>query len=156
MKISVYSIGKSNIHFVQEAEMYYIRKIQHFTKFEMIKKESKKSSGVDIPSIQKSEMELIIRSAERTDRLILLDERGEHLSSRELAAYIGQLQNESVKHSFWVIGGAYGFHPDLYPKAQKIIALSKLTFSHQLVRIIILEQIYRAFTILNNHPFHHD
>lgn len=101
-------------------------------------------------------MELILRENESADYLILFDERGKQLSSRDLAAFIAQLQNDSVRHSLWVIGGAYGFHTDLYSKAKKIVSLSKLTFSHQLVRVIVLEQLYRAFTILHNHPYHHD
>lgn len=156
MKISVFSIGRSNIRFVEDAEAYYTRKIRYFTKFEMLKQEPKKSVGKDITSVQKAEMDLILRSSAHADRLILLDERGEHFSSKELATYISQLQNESVRHSMWVIGGAFGFHSDLYPSAQKTISLSRLTFSHQLVRIIVLEQLYRAFTILHNHPYHHD
>ncbi len=122
----------------------------------MLKQETKKSVGTDITSVQKAEMDLILRSSAQADRLILLDERGEHLSSKQLATYIAQLQNESVRHSMWVIGGAYGFHSDLYAHSQKTISLSRLTFSHQLVRIIVLEQLYRAFTILHNHPYHHE
>ena len=156
MKISVYSIGKSNIRFVEEAEAYYTRKIRYFTKFEMIKQQPKRSAVTDVSSAQKAERDLILRSSAHADCLILLDERGEHLSSKELATYIAQLQNESVRHSMWVIGGAFGFHSDLYACAQKTISLSKLTFSHQLVRIIVLEQLYRAFTILHNHPYHHE
>ncbi|MFN3952268.1 MAG: 23S rRNA (pseudouridine(1915)-N(3))-methyltransferase RlmH [Thermaurantimonas sp.] len=156
MKISVYSIGKSNILFVKEAEAYYTRKIRHYTKFELIRQEAKRSWGTNAESIQKAERDLILRSSAQADRLILLDERGEHLSSKELATYIAQLQNESVRHSMWVIGGAYGFHPDFYTNSQKMISLSRLTFSHPLARIIVLEQLYRAFTILHNHPYHHD
>ncbi|GCD76918.1 ribosomal RNA large subunit methyltransferase H [Thermaurantimonas aggregans] len=156
MKISLLTIGKSNISYVNEAETYYLPRLRHYTRFEYLKQEPKKVANADITSVQKAEMELILRESEGSDCLILFDERGKLLSSRELAALIGQLQNNSVRHSLWVIGGAYGFHSDLYSKAKKIISLSKLTFSHQLVRVIVLEQFYRAFTILHNHPYHHD
>lgn len=144
------------MEYVRHAESYYLPKIRHYTRFDYHLHEPKKQSASDIQAIQKSEMEWILRAFEGAEPLILFDERGEHLSSRDLAAYIRQLQNESVRHSIWVIGGAYGFHADMYAKAKKIISLSKLTFSHQLVRVIALEQLYRAFTILHNHPYHHD
>ncbi|GCD78774.1 23S rRNA (pseudouridine(1915)-N(3))-methyltransferase RlmH [Schleiferia thermophila] len=156
MKITLLSIGKSNIDFVSLAEQYYLSKINYFAKVDLLKEEPKRTSSAESNYIKKNEADIILKNLSSFDYLVLFDERGVHLTSRELANFIQNLQMINVKRSLWVIGGSYGFHSSVYTKAHKLISLSKLTLSHQIVRIVVLEQFYRAFSILNNHPYHHD
>ncbi len=156
MKITLLSIGKSNIDFVNLAEQYYTNKINYFTKFEILKEEIKRATSSNEDYIKKVEADIILKNSESVDYLVLFDERGVQFSSRELAKFIHNLQIKNIKKSLWVIGGPFGFHSSVLKRANKLISLSNLTFSHQVVRIIVLEQIYRAFSILNNHPYHHE
>ena len=101
------------------------------------------------------EGEQIIKLLEKGDYVILLDETGKEFTSKEFAGYINKKQVANVKHLVFILGGAYGFSDELYQLANEKMSLSKMTFPHQMVRYIFLEQLYRAFTIINNEPYHH-
>jgi len=106
--------------------------------------------------LKKKEGQLYLNELEPSDRLILLDENGKEFNSRKFASFIEQYQMQSVKHLIFAVGGAYGFSDELKTKATAKVSLSKMTFSHQLIRIIFLEQLYRAFTIINGEKYHND
>jgi 23S rRNA (pseudouridine1915-N3)-methyltransferase len=99
---------------------------------------------------------LILSKLQNTDQLVLLDDKGKHYNSVEFSEYLQKKMNAGIKQLVFVIGGPYGFSDGVYKKANEKISLSKMTFSHQMIRLFIIEQLYRGFTILKNEPYHHD
>ena len=106
--------------------------------------------------IKEKEGELILKNIKNTDDVILLDERGNTFTSLEWASHLQKKMNYEGKDIVFVIGGAYGFSQKVYQRANSKISLSKMTFSHQIIRVIFLEQLYRAFTIMKGEPYHHE
>jgi 23S rRNA (pseudouridine1915-N3)-methyltransferase len=156
MKITFLSMGKTKKGFIAEGIQIYEERIKHYVPFQIIElaelKQSRKRNESDI---KEKEGELILKYLSPSDDLILLDERGKMLSSAEMADFIMEKSIGSVKNLVFVAGGAYGFSKPVYERANRMISLSKMTFSHQIIRIIFLEQLYRAFTIIRNEPYHH-
>ncbi len=105
---------------------------------------------------KQKEGELILKKLSTSDILVLLDEKGKQFSSKEFSSVLQKRMNSGIKKLIFVIGGPYGFSEALYSRANQKISLSKMTFSHQMVRLFVVEQIYRGFTILKNEPYHHD
>ena len=105
---------------------------------------------------KEKERALILKNLNPTDKVVLLDEKGKEYRSVEFAKHLQQHMNSGVKRLVFIIGGPYGFSPELYAKAQEKLALSKMTFSHQMIRPFFVEQLYRAMTILKNEPYHHE
>lgn len=130
----------------------YIDRLKHYCKFNLVDIEAGKGEA---EQIRKKEAENILKRVGEKDFLILLDEKGKEIQSVGFADLIKQHQNISTKNLVFVVGGAYGFSEEVYRRANLKIALSKMTFPHQLVRVIFLEQIYRAFTILKGEKYHH-
>jgi 23S rRNA (pseudouridine1915-N3)-methyltransferase len=155
MKISLICMGKTNFPYLKEGMELYRSRLQHYITFELIEIPDKKQGGTDTASVIKKEGELLLSRIHPSDFLVLLDERGKELSSEELAKFIDAKIYLPVKQLVFVIGGAYGFSETVYKRANTSLSLSKLTFSHQLVRVLFLEQLYRAFTILKGEPYHH-
>jgi|TARA_B110001454_G_scaffold216650_1_gene240313 23S rRNA (pseudouridine1915-N3)-methyltransferase len=157
MKIKLLAIGKTdNKHLIQLIEEYQNR-LKHYIKFELevipdIKNVKKLSE------VQQKEKEgaLILSKLQNTDDLVLLDDKGKHFTSIEFSQYLQKKMNSGIKQLVLVIGGPYGFSDTVYKKAIAKISLSKMTFSHQMIRLFAVEQIYRAFTILKNEPYHHE
>lgn len=157
MKIKLLAIGKTdNKHLIQLIEEYQNR-LKHYIKFELevipdIKNVKKLSE------VQQKEKEgaLILSKLQNTDDLVLLDDKGKHFTSIEFSQYLQKKMNSGIKQLVLVIGGPYGFSDTVYKKAIAKISLSKMTFSHQMIRLFTVEQIYRAFTILKNEPYHHE
>ena len=157
MKIKLLAIGKTdNKHLIQLIEEYQNR-LKHYIKFELevipdIKNVKKLSE------VQQKEKEgaLILSKLQNTDDLVLLDDKGKHFTSIEFSQYLQKKMNSGIKQLVLVIGGPYGFSDSVYKKAIAKISLSKMTFSHQMIRLFTIEQIYRAFTILKNEPYHHE
>lgn len=155
MKIDFWVIGKNNEKFIDEGIQAYLKKIKHFTEinfriFSDIK-------GVKEPkTLKEKEAEKYLSKIESDDYVILLDEGGTTFSSRKFAQFIEQRQNQSVKKCIFIVGGAFGFDEKIYRRANMKISLSEMTFSHQLIRVIFLEQLYRAYTIIHNFPYHND
>jgi 23S rRNA (pseudouridine1915-N3)-methyltransferase len=156
MKITFLLTGKTKKGFVEEGIKTYAERISHYIPFKIIELPDPKLSGKTGESvIKEKEGDLIMKSLSASDTVILLDERGKMLSSVEMADFIREKSVGSVKNLLFVAGGAYGFSRKIYDRANGMLSLSKMTFSHQIIRIMFLEQLYRAFTIIRNEPYHH-
>lgn len=157
MKCILLSIGKTSDSWLREGMTVYEKRIPHYMPFEYVEVPDVKNAGKkDRETLKKEEGQIILSHLQNTDRVILLDEGGGELSSRKFAAYFQHQMNSGVKRLVFVIGGAFGFSQELKTRANAEVSLSKMTFSHQMVRLIALEQIYRAMTILRGEPYHHD
>lgn len=156
MKTELIVVGKTdNPHFIAGMEDY-VRRIRHYVPFNITvipELKNNKNRGVEQQKVQ--EGQLILKKIEAADTVVLLDEHGKEFRSVELAAWMEKKQ-QSVRKLVFVIGGPYGFSPEVYARANEKISLSKLTFSHQMVRLIFVEQLYRACTILKGEPYHHE
>ncbi len=152
MNITLICTGKTSEKHVAEGMKLYSGRLDHYCKFSL--REIDAGRG-DEARIRKTESENILKRVDDKDVLILLDEKGKELTSVEFANTLMHHQNISTKNMVFVIGGAYGFSEEVYSRANMKLALSKMTFPHQLVRIIFLEQLYRAFTILKGEKYHH-
>jgi len=157
MKITLLVIGKTDASYLKEGMDIYIKRLAHYIHFKVeVIPDIKKGKNTSIEAQKEKEGELILSKLSPGKELHLFDERGKMLASKELAAFINQKMLNSVKELVFVIGGPYGFSEKVYQRATSKISLSKLTFSHQMVRLLCVEQIYRAFTILKGEPYHHE
>lgn len=152
MNITLICTGKTTEKFVSEGMLLYGDRLKHYCKFNILDIEAGKGDAVQI---RKKETEHIFKKIGEKDFLVLLDEKGKEFTSSGFADVLRHHQNISTKNLVFVIGGAYGFSDEVYKRANLKIALSKMTFPHQLVRVIFLEQLYRAFTILKGEKYHH-
>jgi 23S rRNA (pseudouridine1915-N3)-methyltransferase len=156
MNITLIQIGKTDAGYIREGVELYLGRINHYAKFEIVTIPDLKNAAKLTEEQQKvQEGKLILAQLTDSDVVVLLDERGRQGSSPDFAAWLQKRMNAGVKRLCFVIGGPYGFSKELYARAGDRISLSPMTFSHQLVRVIFAEQLYRAFTILNNEPYHH-
>lgn len=155
MKISIWCIGKTDEKYLEEGISKYIKRLVHYTKIEFETFKDVKPASTESETL-KREAELILSRLKPEDYLILLDERGQMYSSIEFSAYIEKLQLQGIKHTVFLIGGAFGHHEMIRSRAQGLISLSKMTYSHQMVRLFFTEQLYRAFTILRNEKYHNE
>ena len=156
MTIKLIAIGKTDSVSLQDLIKVYENRLKHYVRFELdIIPDIKNVKNLSETQQKEKEGELILKKLNPTDVLILLDESGKQFSSVEFSDYLQKKMNAGIKQLVLVIGGPYGFSDDIYTKAQAKISLSKMTFSHQMVRLFIVEQLYRAFTILKNEPYHH-
>lgn len=155
MKLVFLMVGKTNEKYFNDAILEYEKRIKRFIPFEIITiPDSKGIKSADV--LKETEGELILKQVKSDDFLILLDEKGKSFSSIKFASYVEKLLSRSDKRIIFAIGGAYGFSNGVYDRADDKISLSEMTFSHQLVRVVFTEQLYRAFTIINNLPYHHE
>lgn len=156
MKIQLILIGKTNEKYLIEGFSIFEKRIKNYIDFKtIIIPELKNTKNLSFELIKKQESELLMKHIQDIDFVVLLDENGKNSSSIEFSKFINSQMIKSTKNLVFVIGGAYGFSENVYNRANDKIALSRMTFSHQMVRIIFAEQLYRAFTILNNEPYHH-
>jgi 23S rRNA (pseudouridine1915-N3)-methyltransferase len=156
MKITFLVTGKTKKGFIDEGIKIYAGRIKHYAPFKIIELSDQKLSGkITESAIKEKEGDQIMKALSQSDNVILLDERGKMLSSVEMADFIREKSLGPVKNLVFVAGGAYGFSRQIYDRANGMLSLSKMTFSHQIIRIIFLEQLYRAFTIIRNEPYHH-
>ncbi len=132
-----------------------MNRIQRYVKINELVIENQGGKISDIHKAKQKEGELILKKILPGDFVILLDDKGKEHTSPQFAAYIENLFNQSLKNICFIVGGAYGFSDEVYQRANAKVSLSKMTFSHQIVRPLFLEQLYRAFTIINNEPYHH-
>ena len=157
MKITLLTVGKTDKDWVRQGMDIYVSRLKHYIPFSVVEiPELKNVSALTKDQIKTREGELILRQINPTDDLILLDERGKEYTSVELAKVIQDKISYAGKDMTYVIGGAYGFSDAVYQRANSKISLSRMTFSHQMVRAIFVEQIYRAFTIMKGEPYHHE
>ena len=157
MKITLIQVGKTAQSYLVEGIEEYQNRLKHYCNYEIITSIPSKQilSKGNIDQIKKSDSNLIMSKFNQGDFIILLDEKGKEFNSNEFAEFIKSHQNKSTKNLVFVIGGDYGFSEDLYLRSNLKISLSKLTFSHQMVRLFFTEQLYRAFTILKGESYHH-
>lgn len=157
MKITLLTVGKTEMPFVKQGLETFTQRIRHYVKFTTHEIVPPKQKGKIPPQQQQEkEAEQILKQIPGGAQVVLLDENGKTMASKEFSAYLQKHMNRSTKDLIFVVGGPYGFHPDIKNQAQDMISLSRMTFSHQLIRLIFAEQLYRAFTILNNEPYHND
>ena len=157
MKITLLTVGKTDKDWVRQGMDIYISRLKHYIPFSVVEiPELKNVSSLTKDQIKTREGELILKNVRPADDLILMDERGKQYTSVELAKVIQDKISYAGKDMVFVIGGAYGFSEAVYRRADSRISLSKMTFSHQRVRAIFVEQIYRAFTIMRGEPYHHE
>ncbi len=155
MKIEIWWIGKTFQDFTQKGYTEFLKRIEKFTPISITEfPEIKGQTNGKI--IKQIEAEKILSKIKSDDFLILLDEKGTTFSSKQFAQYIEKKDNQSIKKIICLIGGAYGFDEKIYARANDKISLSAMTFSHQLIRLIFMEQLYRAYTIIHNYPYHNE
>ena len=156
MTIKLIAIGKTDNKQLQALIDDYKKRLGFYINFDLdIIPDIKKVKNLSEDQQKQKEGELILKKLKPTDILILLDENGKQMDSVGFANYLQKHMNSGIKQLVFVIGGPYGFSQDVYNKAQGKLSLSKMTFSHQMVRVFVIEQLYRGFTILKNEPYHH-
>ena len=157
MKITLLTVGKTDVKWVKEGLDLYVSRLSHYAPFQVREiPELKNVSALDREQIKVREGELILKSLRPSDEVVLLDEGGRELRSVEFASWLEERFSRGSRDIVFVIGGAYGFSKEVYARADSKLSLSKMTFSHQMVRTIFAEQLYRAFTILRGEPYHHE
>lgn len=157
MKISLLVIGKTDAGYFVDAIREYENRLGHYIPFEMqVIPDIKNTKSLTESQQKEKEGELILKNLQTGDYIVLLDERGKEFSSLQFSTYIEKKTHTVAKRLVFIIGGPYGFSESIYSKASEKISLSKMTFSHQMIRLIFIEQLYRAMTILNNEPYHHE
>jgi len=156
MQITLIAIGKTDKSELEELISIYEKRLKHYIKFQMVViPDIKNRKNISEAQQKEKEGELILAQLQPTDTLVLLDEKGKQYTSTDFAQFLQKKMNSGIKNLVLVIGGPYGFSDAVYAKSSGRISLSKMTFSHQMVRLFIVEQIYRGFTILRNEPYHH-
>jgi 23S rRNA (pseudouridine1915-N3)-methyltransferase len=156
MKIQLLLTGKTRIPFIREGIEEYRSRLVHYTNFQINEQPDLKNSGTwPQKKVKEEEAKNILKAIDTRDYVVLLDERGQHLDSLAFAGLLEKKQYGSFRTMLFVIGGPYGFAEEIYKRADLELSLSKMTFSHQLVRLIFLEQLYRAYTIMRGEPYHH-
>ena len=156
MKIKLLVVGKTALDYLKVGEDIYQDRLKHYCSFERIEvQDIKNPKNFSKEEIKRKEAISILSKLSPNDFLVLLDENGKEFSSVELAHWI-EKRNLLAQNIVFIIGGAYGFDVSLYERMNMKLALSKMTFSHQMVRVIFLEQLYRAFTIIKGEPYHHE
>lgn len=157
MKIKLLVIGKEEADIFDTALKHYTKKINFYNSFGiMALPYLKNTRSISMEEQKKKEGELILKKIEPQDFVVLLDERGKSISSVEFAGFLQQQSNSGLKNLVFVIGGAYGFSEQVYNRKNYSLSLSRMTFPHIMTRVIFAEQLYRAFSILRNEPYHHE
>jgi 23S rRNA (pseudouridine1915-N3)-methyltransferase len=156
MKITVILNGKTEEDYLLVGISAYEKRLKHYIPFETIVIPAlKNTKALSIEQQKEKEGELLFKEIQSTDRLILLDEGGKEYNSVDFSGFLQQQMNTGIKNLVFVVGGPYGFSDDVYKRANGKISLSRMTFSHQMVRLFFVEQLYRGMTILKNEPYHH-
>lgn len=156
MKITFLVIGKNKDTYLTEGINDYIKRMNKYISFEFKEIPGVKSTKkYSIDEIKQKEGEAIMKQIPSNASLILLDERGKKMSSEDFASWLKELMIQSTQHLIFAVGGAYGFSETVYKNASAKLSLSSMTFSHQVIRLMFMEQVYRAFTIIHGEPYHH-
>jgi 23S rRNA (pseudouridine1915-N3)-methyltransferase len=157
MKITFLTVGKTEDAYLKEGIDKYVKRLKHYTKLELAEIPELKNTKALSPEQQKAkEAELILKKITPLDFVVLMDEKGSEYTSSQFAAYINKKGVTTSANLIFIIGGPYGFDPSVYQRANDKISLSRMTFSHQMVRLFFVEQLYRAYTILKGEPYHHE
>jgi len=156
MTIKLIAIGKTDSKQLQELITNYIDRLQHYIRFELcIIPDLKNVKNLSEEQQKKKEGELILKELKPTDHVIILDENGKEYTSVGFSEFLQKKMNSGCKQLVLIIGGPYGFSEDIRKRATSKISFSKMTFSHQMIRLFVVEQLYRGFSILKNEPYHH-
>ena len=157
MKINLLCIGKTDDKEIKNLINYYLTRLPRYWNFEITEIPDVKNARNFTPDLlKKEEAKLFLNQIENTDLVVLLDEKGKQFTSREFAQKLDSYQNNSIKKICFLVGGAYGFSEEMYQRANEKISISKMTFTHQMIRLFFVEQIYRADQILQGKPYHND
>ena len=156
MNITLILIGKTDADYLKIGVDLYLKRLKHYVNFNtIVVPDIKKKKNLSFVQQKKEEGDLILKHIKNDDFIVLLDEKGKSFSSEGFSGFINKKMISGIKNLVFIIGGPYGFSNEIYNIAKHKIALSEMTFSHQMVRLIFVEQVYRAFTILKNEPYHH-
>ncbi len=157
MKITFLTVGKTEDAYLKEGIEKYVKRLKHYTKLELIELNELKNTKALTPDQQKAkEAEIILKKITPLDHVVLMDEKGTEYTSTQFSAYINKREVNSSATLIFIIGGPYGFDQSVYQRANDKISLSRMTFSHQMVRLFFVEQLYRAYTIMKGEPYHHE
>jgi 23S rRNA (pseudouridine1915-N3)-methyltransferase len=157
MKIELIVVGKTTTPYLMEGIDRYVKRLTHYIPYEIRTiNDVKTTRGMTADRQKELEGEQILAQFQPGDRVILLDERGREMTSREFSEYIDKAMSTVSKRLLFVVGGPYGFSKKVYERADGMLSLSKMTFSHEMIRLFFTEQVYRAMTILRGEPYHHD
>ena len=157
MKVEFWLIGKTAFAYLEEGMAIYEKRLGHYLPYAtVILPDAKNAGNLPPDQLKQKEGELVISRLKKEDLLVLLDERGSQMTSVEFSSFIEQKLQLSSKRMVFLVGGAWGFSEEVYQRADFKISLSKMTFSHQMVRLFFLEQLYRAMTILRGESYHNE
>ena len=157
MKITLLTVGKTDVRWVREGLDLYVSRLKHYVSFSLTEiPELKNVSALSQEQIKEREGSLILAAVKPSDAVYLLDEHGRQFRSVEFARFLEERMSRGGRDLVFVIGGAYGFSKEVYDRSDGRVSLSQMTFSHQMVRTIFAEQLFRAFTILRGEPYHHE
>ncbi|SNZ00618.1 23S rRNA (pseudouridine(1915)-N(3))-methyltransferase RlmH [Flagellimonas pacifica] len=156
MQITLIAIGKTDNPELAKLITLYEKRLKHYIKFQfLIIPDIKNSKNLSEAQQKEKEGELILSNIQPADVVTILDEKGKQFSSMEFSQFLQKKMNSGLKNLVLIIGGPYGFSEQVYQRSNGQLSLSKMTFSHQMVRLFLVEQLYRGFTILRNEPYHH-
>lgn len=157
MKVKLLLVGKTVESYLRKGIEDYSSRLKHYVPFEIVEMaDLKQTSALSRDQVKQREGEMILRQIKDQDMVILLDEHGKRYTSTLWARHLEQTMAHSSRDLVFVAGGCYGFSEQVYARSQEMVSLSDMTFSHQLVRLIFVEQLYRAFTIIKGEPYHHE
>ena len=157
MKITLITMGKTEDSYLSEGINIYTKRLKHYVPFRILEiTELKNTKNLSREQQKTKEAELIFKNINNTDHVILLDENSNELSSRQFSEFLNKKMVGGQHHLIFVVGGPYGFSKEVYDRSNEKISFSKMTFSHQMIRLFFVEQIYRAYTILKGEPYHHE
>ena len=157
MKIELAVIGKTSIGYLKQGIDEYIKRLKHYVPFEIkYIDDIKNTKNISEDQQKRTEGAKILSLLDKSDFVVLLDEHGKEYTSMQYSSYIQKRMLSGVKNVGFVIGGPYGFSQEVYDRANDKISFSKMTFNHEMIRLIFTEQLYRAYTIINHEPYHHE
>ena len=157
MKITLLLIGKTDDSNIKQAIEGYEKRLKHYISFEMqVIPDVKNAGKMNALELKEREGEMILKAVKPSDYLVLLDDKGKQLSSMEYSKHLQKCMNAGMRNIVFVVGGAFGFSEQVYKHAEMQLSLSRMTFTHQMVRLFFMEQTYRAFTILKGESYHHE
>lgn len=157
MKIVFLTVGKTEDAYLKEGIDKYVKRLKHYTKLEVVELDALKNTKALTPEQQKvKEAEIILKKITPLDHVVLLDENGTEFSSKQFANYLDKKAISSTSTLVFIVGGPYGFDQTIYARANDKLSLSQMTFSHQMIRLLFTEQLYRAYTIIKGEPYHHE
>ena len=157
MKITLLTIGKTEDKYLLEGLDIYLKRLKHYISFKILEiPELKGTKSLSREQQKSKESELIFKNIHSTDHVILLDEKGQEFSSKQFSTFLNKKMVGGQQHLVFIVGGPYGFSEEIYLRSNEKISLSRMTYSHQMIRLLFTEQLYRAYTILKGEPYHHD